>query len=92
VARAGARSRKLVEMKFLLAAFLALAQTAPAAPARQLFDRLPANMEVLTHFGDVNLADNQRRVHGQSFGDAMIDLRSREIRCLTQRWAPRSSA
>lgn len=48
---------------------------------------LPSNIEILTHFGeraDIS-PDNQRVAFmGKSFGDAMvIDLKSREIRCLT---------
>jgi hypothetical protein len=48
---------------------------------------LPANIEVLTHFGeraDVS-PDNQRIAFmAKSFGDAMvIDLKTRQIRCLT---------
>ena len=63
-------------MKFLLALFLALALTAPAQrqPGSQL-DHLPANMEVLTHFGeraDIS-PDNQRVAFmAKSFGDAMV--------------------
>jgi hypothetical protein len=48
---------------------------------------LPPNIEILTHFGeraDIS-PDNQRVAFmAKSFGDAMvIDLKSREIRCLT---------
>ena len=75
-------------MKSLPVLFLALAVTAPLQrqPGSQL-DHLPANMEVLTHFGeraDIS-PDNQRVAFmAKSFGDAMIvDLRSREMRCLT---------
>src|SRR5215475_3462742 len=50
-------------------------------------DHLPANIEVLTHFGERAeiSSDNQRIAFMvKSFGDAMvIDLKSREIRCLT---------
>jgi hypothetical protein len=55
-------------------------------PGSQL-DRLPANIERLTEFGeraDIS-PDNQRVVFmAKSFGDAMVvDLRTRAIRCLT---------
>jgi hypothetical protein len=55
-------------------------------PGSQL-DHLPANMEMLTYFGeraDVS-PDNQRVAFmAKSFGDAMtIDLKTRIIRCLT---------
>src|SRR2546423_7782717 len=50
-------------------------------------EHLPANIEVLTHFGeraDIS-PDNQRVAFmAKSFGDAMvIDLKSRVIQCLT---------
>ena len=50
-------------------------------------DHLPANIEVLTHFGeraDIS-PDNQRIAFmDKSFGDAfVIDLKTRVIRCLT---------
>src|SRR5437870_7013793 len=55
-------------------------------PGSQL-DHLPANMEVLTYFGeraDIS-PDNQRIAFmAKSFGDAMVvDLKTRAIRCLT---------
>jgi hypothetical protein len=62
-----------------------------APPAQRSADdplqHLPPNIEVLTHFGeraDIS-PDNQRVAFmAKSFGDAMvIDLTSREIRCLT---------
>jgi hypothetical protein len=70
----------------LLAVLLALPLGAQRKPGNQL-DNLPANMEVLTHFGeraDIS-PDNQRVAFmAKSFGDAMvIDLKTREIRCLT---------
>src|SRR5438552_10473904 len=50
-------------------------------------DHLPANIEVLTHFGErADISPDNRRVAfiTKSFGDAMsIDLDSRVIRCLT---------
>jgi hypothetical protein len=67
-----------------------LALTLPAAAQRQpgsALDHLPANMEVLTHFGeraDISPDDGRIVFMAKSFGDAMvIDLATREIRCLT---------
>src|SRR5947207_14282780 len=65
---------------------LTLTLAAQRVPGSQL-DHLPANMEVLTYFGeraDIS-PDNQRIAFmAKSFGDAMvIDLKSRAIRCLT---------
>lgn len=73
----------------LLTALLALS-SAEAQKARKQgdpLDHLPANIEVLTHFGeraDIS-PDNQRIAFmAKSFGDAMlIDLKSRAITCLT---------
>ena len=61
----------------------AMAQRKPGNP----LDHLPANIEILTHFGeraDIS-PDNQRVAFmDKSFGDAfVIDLRTRIIRCLT---------
>jgi hypothetical protein len=70
---------------FILLSFLMLpvAQRSSEDPLRHL----PANVEVLTHFGeraDIS-PDNQRVAFmAKSFGDAMvIDLKSRVIQCLT---------
>ena len=65
---------------------LTLTLAAQRMPGSQL-DHLPANVEVLTYFGeraDIS-PDNQRIAFmAKSFGDAMvIDLESRAIRCLT---------
>src|SRR5947209_19310593 len=65
---------------------LTLTLAAQRMPGSQL-DHLPANMEVLTYFGeraDIS-PDNQRIAFmAKSFGDAMlIDLKSRAITCLT---------
>jgi hypothetical protein len=65
---------------------LSLPLAAQRKPGSQL-DHLPANMEILTYFGeraDVS-PDNQRIAFmAKSFGDAMvIDLKTRAIRCLT---------
>jgi len=67
----------------LLALLLPLAQRSAEDPLQ----RLPSNIEVLTHFGeraDIS-PDNQRVAFmAKSFGDAMvIDLKSRVIQCLT---------
>ena len=67
----------------LLALLIPAEQRSPADP----LEHLPANIEVLTHFGeraDIS-PDNQRVAFmSKSFGDAMVvDLKSREIRCLT---------
>jgi len=65
---------------------LALPLAAQREPGSQL-DHLPANMEMLTWFGeraDIS-PDNQRVAFmAKSFGDAMVmDLETRVIRCLT---------
>ena len=65
---------------------LTLQAASQRLPGSQL-DRLPANLEVLTYFGeraDIS-PDNQRVAFmAKSFGDAMvIDLATRAIRCLT---------
>jgi hypothetical protein len=69
--------------------FLVFALLAPLAQrsAEDPLQHLPANIEVLTHFGeraDIS-PDNQRVAFmTKSFGDAMvIDLKSRVIQCLT---------
>ena len=68
---------------FVLAALPLMAQRKPGSQ----LDKLPANIEALTHFGeraDIS-PDNQRVAFmAKSFGDAfVIDLKTREIRCLT---------
>jgi hypothetical protein len=77
-------------MGFFIAALLILGTVAGEAaerkPANPL-DHLPANIEILTHFGeraDIS-PDNQRVAFMEkSFGDAMvIDLKTRVIHCLT---------
>src|SRR6201982_1437600 len=70
-------------LRVLSALLLPVAQRSPDDPLQHL----PPNIEILTHFGeraDIS-PDNQRGAFmGKSFGDAMaIDLKSREIRCLT---------
>ena len=74
---------KPLAVAVLLALPLAAAQRQPGDP----LDRLPANVEVLTDFGErADISPDNRRVAfmAKSFGDAMvIDLASRRIRCLT---------
>lgn len=73
-------------MRILFALLLPAALLAQRNAGSPL-DRLPANIEVLTHFGeraDIS-PDNQRVAFmAKSFGDAFtIDLKTRVIRCLT---------
>src|SRR5215467_474144 len=69
-----------------LVAAAALSLQAQRKPGSQL-DKLPSNIEVLTHFGErADISPDNRRVAfmAKSFGDAMvIDLETRTIRCLT---------
>src|SRR5947209_1627412 len=72
----------------VLASFLTLANaSAPERKAGSPLDHLPTNIEVLTHFGeraDISPDNSRIAFMVKSFGDAMvIDLKSREIRCLT---------
>src|SRR5690348_15971107 len=75
-------------MRLALSFFAVLLLALPAERKQgNPLDHLPANFEVLTHFGeraDIS-PDNQRVAFmAKSFGDAMvIDLKTREIRCLT---------
>src|SRR3954452_10280553 len=70
----------------LLLVVCALSLAAQRKPGSQL-DRLPPNIEILTHFGErADISPDNRRIAfmTKSFGDAMIiDLQSRIIRCLT---------
>jgi hypothetical protein len=72
-----------------VAAALALLTLAPASARRtdSPLDRLPANVEVLTRFGErADFSPDNRSVAfmAKSFGDAfVIDLETRAIRCLT---------
>lgn len=74
---------RLLSLTLLLAALLAAQNRKTGSP----LDRLPANIEVLTHFGERAdfSPDNQRVAFmAKSFGDAfVIDLATRAIRCLT---------
>jgi Tol biopolymer transport system component len=62
------------------------AETQSREPGSQL-DRLPANIERLTEFGErADISPDSQRVAfmAKSFGDAMVvDLKTRTIRCLT---------
>ena len=73
-----------------LIAVVMLAFVAAGAAERKpgsALDHLPANIEMLTHFGErADISPDNARIAfmAKSFGDAMvIDLKSREIRCLT---------
>jgi hypothetical protein len=80
-------------MKIAAAVAFAIAVQAAstAGPTRRVpgsqLDRLPANIEVLTQFGErADISPDNRSVAfmAKSFGDAMtIDLATRAIRCLT---------
>ena len=71
----------------LLAALVLLAPTTGQRRTDSPLDRLPPNLEVLTHFGErADISPDNRRVAfmAKSFGDAfVIDLETRAIRCLT---------
>ncbi len=71
----------------LLAAMLSLAQGTARRRTDSPLDHLPANAEVLTHFGErADVSPDDRRVAfmAKSFGDAfVIDLETRVTRCLT---------
>jgi hypothetical protein len=70
---------------FVIMSLLFVAQDArkPGSP----LEKLPANIEILTHFGeraDFSPDNKQVAFMAKSFGDAMaIDLETRNIRCLT---------
>src|SRR3970282_1106245 len=74
-------------MKFTLILFVVLLLTQDKRKAGNALDNLPANIEVLTHFGeraDFSPDNKQVAFMAKSFGDAMvIDLETRAIRCLT---------
>jgi len=71
----------------LLTALLLLAPETARRRTDSPLDHLPANVEVLTHFGErADISPDDRRVAfmAKSFGDAfVIDLETRAIRCLT---------
>lgn len=70
-----------------LVALWLVAETIPARKADNPLDHLPANIEILTHFGeraDISPDDQRVAFMTKSFGDAMlIDLKTRVITCLT---------
>jgi hypothetical protein len=70
-----------------LAALVLLGPTTARRRADSPLDRLPPNVEVLTHFGErADISPDNRRVAfmAKSFGDAfVVDLETRVIRCLT---------
>jgi hypothetical protein len=74
-------------MRFLIAILLITLPLTAERKQGSPLDHLPANMEVLTYFGErADLSpDNQRIAFmSKSFGDAfVIDLKTRVIRCLT---------
>ena len=75
------------DMKLLIVVLcLALPLAAQRKEGSQL-DNLPANIEILTHFGErADISPDNKRIAfmAKSFGDAMvIDLATRTIRCLT---------
>ena len=74
-------------MRILLALLcVSLPLAAQRQPGSQL-DHLPANMEILTYFGErADISPDSQRIAfmAKSFGDAMVvDLATRAIRCLT---------
>ena len=73
---------RLLPFLLVLAAPFAL-QRAPGSP----LDHLPANIEMLTYFGErADISPDNARIAfmAKSFGDAMVvDLKTRAIRCLT---------
>lgn len=71
----------------VLVALLVLAPETARRRTDSPLDRRPANVEVLTHFGErPDVSPDNRRVAfmAKSFGDAfVIDFETRQIRCLT---------
>ena len=71
----------------VVTSLVTLANAAPERKPGSPLDHLPANIEMLTHFGeraDISPDNSRIAFMVKSFGDAMvIDLNSREIRCLT---------
>jgi hypothetical protein len=70
-----------------VAALLLLGASAAQRRSDSPLDRLPKNVEVLTHFGeraDISPDNRQVAFMAKSFGDAfVIELETRVIRCLT---------
>jgi hypothetical protein len=84
------RNKKRANVAGLLVVTSLVTLANAAAPERKPgspLDHLPANIEMLTHFGeraDISPDNSRIAFMVKSFGDAMmIDLKSREIRCLT---------
>lgn len=73
-------------MSFFLAVLFFFLPPAPRKPGNPM-DHLPANIEVLTHFGeraDISPDNQHIAFMAKTFGDAMlIDLKTRVITCLT---------
>ena len=81
---------RILAMTATVLAALLLAMAVAMAAGRKEgspLEHLPANIEMLTHFGErADISPDNARVAfmAKSFGDAMvIDLKTREIRCLT---------
>ena len=77
---------KLLLLILMPVALLAQQQKKERKPGNPL-ENLPANIEVLTHFGErADFAPDNKSIAfmAKSFGDAMeIDLKTRDIKCLT---------
>jgi hypothetical protein len=76
-----------VRAALVLGAAFLLSPLAPKRRTDSPLDRLPPNVEVLTHFGErADISPDDRRIAfmAKSFGDAfVIDLATKAIRCLT---------
>jgi hypothetical protein len=74
-------------MRFLAALFILSAPVLAQRKTGNPLENLPANIEILTHFGErADISPDNRRIAfmNKSFGDAFVlDLESRIIRCLT---------
>lgn len=73
--------------RFVVALILVLTPAHGQRKTGDPLESLPANIEVLTHFGeraDVSPDNSRIAFMNKSFGDAfVVDLKNREIRCLT---------
>jgi hypothetical protein len=74
-------------MKLFILAFILLLLSTDKRKAGDPLDNLPANITVLTHFGeraDFSPDNNSVAFMSKSFGDAMeINLKTHDIKCLT---------
>jgi hypothetical protein len=74
-------------MKLLISFFILLFTVADKRKPGSPLDHLPKNIEILTHFGErADFSPDNKSIAfmSKSFGDAfVIDLRTRNIRCLT---------